>query len=78
MDDLARLTVGELRKIKNKNFLFFNALAILNLVAFYRSLYTENWVALFFSFGIFVAGLALYDNYKVTCRCLEAAEANRA
>ena len=77
VDDLARLTVCELRKVKNKNFLFFNALAISDLVVFYHSLYFENWAMLFLSFGVFVAGLALYDNYKVSLRFLNEAESGR-
>ncbi len=74
VDDLARLTVGELRKVKNKNFLLFNALATLDLCAFYHSLYFENWAMLFLSFGVFIAGIALYDNYKISLRFLNEAE----
>jgi len=66
VDDLAKLTLGELRNVKNKNFLLFNVMVSLDLVVFYHSLYFENWILLFLSLGIFVMGISLYDNYKVS------------
>jgi hypothetical protein len=73
VNDLTKLTVDDLRRIKNKNLMFFHALVAFDLVVFYISLFTENWVLLFISFGFFVAGLALYDNYRVSRDMLENA-----
>jgi len=64
VDDLTRLPLEQLRTIRNKNLLIFNALAISDLGVFYHSMYTEKWLLLFATFGIFVAGLSLYDNYR--------------
>ena len=74
IEDLSRLTAGELRKVKNVNYFLFHALSVGNLVIFYHSLYTENWILLFLTFGFFIAGLAVYDNYRASQRCLEEAE----
>lgn len=78
IEDLGRLSVRELRKVKNINFLLFNGLSAANLVIFYHSLFTENWVLLFLTFGFFIAGLAVYDNYKASRKLLtERADRNR-
>lgn len=74
VNDLTKLTVDDLRKIKNKNYLFFNSLVALDLIVFYHSLFSENWILLFFSFGFFVASLALYDNYRLSREMLERCE----
>lgn len=74
VNDLTKLTVDDLRKIKNKNYLFFNSLVALDLIVFYHSLFSENWILLFFSFGFFVASLALYDNYRLSREMLERTE----
>jgi hypothetical protein len=74
IEDLGRLTAGELRKVKNVNYLLFHALSAGNLAIFYYSLYSENWILLFLTFGFFIAGLAVYDNYCASRRCLEEAE----
>jgi hypothetical protein len=74
VNDLTKLTVDDLRRIKNKNFLFFNSLVALDLIVFYHSLFSENWILLFFSFGFFVASLALYDNYRLSREMLERSE----
>lgn len=65
VDDLKKLPLEQLRKIRNKNLLLFNLLAIGDLTVFYHSLHTEKWFLLFASFGIFVACISLYDNYKI-------------
>lgn len=76
-EDLGRLSVRQLRKVKNINFLLFNVLSAANLVIFYHSLYNENWVLLFLTFGFFIAGLAVYDNYKASRKLLtERADRN--
>lgn len=64
VDDLNKLPLEELRIIRNKNLLLFNVLAIGDLAVFYHSLYTEKWLLLFATFGIFVVSLSLYDNYR--------------
>jgi hypothetical protein len=46
----------------------------LDLIVFYHSLFSENWILLFFSFGFFVASLALYDNYRLSREMLERSE----
>jgi len=74
IEDLSRLTADELRKVKNINFLLFHALSASNLVIFYHSLYSENWLLLFLTFGFFIAGLAVYDNYRASQRCLREVE----
>lgn len=71
VDDLTRLTVRELRKVSRANWLAFNISSALNLVIFYHSLYTENWLLLFVSFGIFITCLSVYDNYRVSKRVLK-------
>lgn len=65
VDDLKKLPLEQLRKIRNKNLLLFNLLAIGDLTVFYHSLHTEKWFLLFVAFGIFVACISLYDNYKI-------------
>ena len=65
-EDLSKLSLDELRKIMNRNFILFHLLAITDLVVFYYSLIHENWGILFLTFGAFVAGLALYDNYRIS------------
>ncbi len=74
VDDLSKLTRAELRKVRDKNLLLFNILAALNLIVFYHSLFFENWILLFFSFGFFITGLALYDNYKISKDLIDASE----
>lgn len=64
VDDLNKLPLEELRIIRNKNLVLFNILAIGDLAVFYHSMYTEKWLLLFVTFGIFVASLSLYDNYR--------------
>jgi hypothetical protein len=71
IDDLTKLSFDELTRIKNKNFHFFKLLVGLDLVVFYHSLFKENWLVLFLSFAVFVAGLSLYDNYKISKALLE-------
>lgn len=74
IEDLAKLTVNELEKIKRKNLMLFNVAAAFDLLLFYHSLFYENWILLFLSFGFFVAVLALYDNYKVSDQMILEAE----
>jgi hypothetical protein len=74
VEDLTRLTVRELRNVSNANWIFCNALAILNLVLFYHSLFVENWLLLFVSFGFFITSLAVYDNYKLSKKYLNRAQ----
>ncbi len=72
-DDLARLTVRELRKLSRLNYLLFHGLSILNLVVFYHSLHVENWLLLFVSLGFFIVSLSVYDNYRTSCSYLDKA-----
>lgn len=65
LDDLTMLTIQDLCNIRNKNLVFFNVIAIIDLVVFYLSLYQEQWIMLFISFGVFIASLSLYDNYRI-------------
>ncbi len=74
VNDLTKLKVHELRKVRDKNLLLFNILAALNLIVFYHSFFVENWILLFISFGFFITGLALYDNYRVSRDLVEASE----
>ncbi len=74
VEDLTQLTIGQLRKVSNANWIAFNTLAIINLFLFYHSLFSENWILLFLSFGLFLASLAVYDNYKVSKKCLDDSE----
>lgn len=71
VDDLSKLSLNELRKVKKKNHFHFHLLVVVDLLVFYHSLIYENWTTLFLSFGIFVAGLALYDNYRISKRMME-------
>lgn len=66
VDDLKKLSLEQLRRIRNKNLLLFNILALGDLAVFYHSMYVENWLLLFPTFGIFVATFALYDNYQIS------------
>lgn len=66
VDDLTRLPLEELRIVRNKNLVLFNILTISDLAVFYHSMYTEKWLLLFATFGIFIACFSLYDNYKLT------------
>lgn len=77
VEDLTRLTVRELRKVNKTNWLFFNFLMIANLALFYHSLYVENWLLLFVSFGFFITTIGLYDNYKLTRKYLAKAQKQR-
>lgn len=70
-EDLSKLSLHELRKIMNRNFVLFHLLAITDLIVFYHSLIHENWGILFLTFGAFVAGLALYDNYRLSKSLVE-------
>jgi len=72
IDKLAHATLDELERIKRKNLLFFNSLVVFDLCIFYFSLFTEHWVLLFLSFGMFVAGIALYDNYRISKEMIDA------
>ncbi len=71
VDDLARLTVGELRRVCKMNLRAFHTFSIANLVVFYHSLYMENWLLLFISFGLFISCMAVFDNYKTSSRLLD-------
>jgi len=64
VDDLNKLPLEELRIIRNKNLILFNVLVVTDLAVFYHSMYTEKWVLLFATFGIFIVSLSLYDNYR--------------
>lgn len=66
VEDLTKLTLEDLSRIKNKNLLLFVILGAIELIVFYTSLYTENWISLFLSLGLFVTSLSLYDNYRVS------------
>lgn len=70
-EDLSKLTFDELNHIKNKNFALFNILVIADLIVFYHSLYTEKWLLVFLTFGIFISTFALYDNYRISRDLLE-------
>lgn len=76
-EDLSKLSLEELRKIMNRNFVLFHILAITDLVVFYYSLIQENWGILFLTFGAFVAGLSLYDNYRLSKSLVEKDQAPR-
>lgn len=71
VEDLTKLSFDDLNRIKNKNLSFFLVLLVLELGVFYTSLYTENWISLFLSLGLFIASLSLYDNYKISKSLLE-------
>jgi hypothetical protein len=71
VEDLAKLSVNQLASIRNKNLVFFNVLTILDLGVFYHSLVHEKWFILFLTFGVFVASLALFDNYRIAQHVLE-------
>jgi hypothetical protein len=71
MNDLTRLSYDELVRVKNRNFLVFQGITLLNLLGFYHSISTENWFMLFLSFGTLIAALAVYDNYRVSKELLE-------
>ena len=64
VDDLNKLPLEELRNIRNKNLVLFNVLAFGDLAVFYHSMYTEKWLLLFATLGIFIVTLSLYDNYR--------------
>jgi len=64
VDDLNKLPLEELRIIRNKNLIIFNLLVIVDLAVFYHSMYTENWLLVFATFGVFIVSLSLYDNYR--------------
>lgn len=71
VEDLTKLTFDDLTRIKNKNLLLFNVLVAIELIVFYTSLFTENWISLFMALGLFVASLSLYDNYKISKTLLD-------
>jgi len=71
VEDLTKLSLEDLTRIKNKNLSFFLLLLAIELIVFYTSLYTENWISLFLSLGLFIASLSLYDNYKISKILLE-------
>lgn len=71
VEDLTKLSFNDLKRIKNKNLTFFLLLLLLELGVFYTSLYSENWISLFLSLGLFIASLSLYDNYKISKSLLE-------
>jgi len=71
VEDLTKLSFEDLNRIKNKNLTFFLLLLVLELGVFYTSLFTENWISLFLSLGLFIASLSLYDNYKISKSLLE-------
>lgn len=71
IEDLAKLSVNQLASIRNKNLMLFNVLTILDLGVFYHSLVHENWFTLFLSFGVFVASLALFDNYRIAQQVIQ-------
>lgn len=66
VDHLNKLPLEELRIIKNKNLVLFSLLTISDLSVFYHSMYTEKWLLLFAAFGVFIASLSLYDNYRIS------------
>lgn len=70
VDDLNKLPLEQLRTIKNKNLTLFAFLAISDLSVFYHSMYTEKWLLLFAAFGVFIASLSLYDNYRISRQVL--------
>ena len=70
VDDLNKLPLEQLRTIKNKNLSLFAFLAISDLSVFYHSMYTEKWLLLFAAFGVFIASLSLYDNYRISRQVL--------
>jgi len=71
VEDLTELSFEDLTRIKNKNLSFFLLLLAIELIVFYTSLYSENWISLFLSLGLFIASLSLYDNYKISKILLE-------
>lgn len=71
VEDLSKLSLDEIRNIKKKNYLLFHLVCMVDLVSFYQSIMDQNWVLLFLTFGAFVAGLALYDNYRISCKIID-------
>ena len=71
VDELAKLTIKQLYQIKNKNLLFFNICILLNLLVFYRAIYLEMWWMMFMCIGFLIAGVALYDNYRISKRLIQ-------
>lgn len=65
LTDLTKLSPDELRLVSRRNFLLFATLTPLDLGVFYFSLFQEYWITMFLSLGIFIASLAIYDNYKI-------------
>ncbi len=72
LSELTKLSPSELRLVSKKNFIFFAVLTLIDLSAFYYSLFMENWPTLFLSLGFFIACLAIYDNYRVTKELISA------
>jgi len=70
--DLTKLSPEQLRVVSKKNHTLFLLLTPLDLGFFYYSLFMENWISMFLALGLFIASLAIYDNYKVTRMLWEA------
>ena len=66
LTDLTKLSPDELRLVSRRNFILFATLTPLDLGIFYYSLFQEHWITMFLSLGVFIATLAIYDNYKIT------------
>jgi hypothetical protein len=72
MTDLSRLSSHELRAVSKRNFIIFVVLTPIDLGFFYHSLFREDWVSMFLALGLFIASLAIYDNYKIAKMLYEA------
>ncbi len=72
VEDLTKLTFEELERIRTKNWNFFNAIILLVISAVTYSVYTFEWMTMFLAIGLFVAGMSLYDNYKIANRVIMA------
>lgn len=72
LTDLTKLSPDELRLVSRRNLILFATVTPLDLGVFYYSLFQEHWIAMFLSLGIFIASLAIYDNYKIAQTLLES------
>lgn len=64
-EDLSRLSLNALYKVKRKNHTLFHVLTLVNILSTYHSLITENAAWLFINLGGFVACMGLYHNYRI-------------
>lgn len=72
ISDLTKLSPEQLRIVSKKNHFLFVFLTPIDLGFFYYSLFSENWITMFLALGLFIASLAIYDNYKIAKSLMEA------